>query len=398
MRGAVVVPFVLNAVLAALVACSGSIGALPPEEDGDDNNFVGPNGAGGRPSTPPQPGTGGSATGSESVAGGGAVQPGPAVPVVVDEIDDPALSETPNAKAVFGQNFEQVALGDPWLNSCKWKKHTQVEGSCGVNGSRCLHIKQDPFNTEPPLFPLPPETQRPPYPAGSDGQCYPYYSNTATDVVQDVVELPYGLEYSLSYDIYFQPGYDWARGGKLPGLAGKEWDSGCSIEDDGLKTDPGAHRWSVRVMWREDGASELYVYDQSRTPGNCGKRLRTKMPFVAGRWRAVTVFVKLNTSATASDGVAQLYFDGQLAQSLTGIKFRSTTDKGSLIRNIFFSTFFGGNESKRLFCKANPQNTTYCQPADPKIDTTWVPRDVAHVRFDNLAVHQGLRVRKAPGL
>lgn len=317
--------------------------------------------------------------------------------VIVDDITDPGLSETPNAKLVFSQTFDALSLGDPWLKACKWKKHARVEATCGVKGSPCLHIKQDPFNAEPSLFPLPPQNQRPPYPAGSAGQCYPHYTNTATDVVQDIVEVPSALEYSLSYDVYFQAGYDWARGGKLPGLSAKEWDSGCSKTEDGLQTDPGPHRWSVRVMWREGGANELYVYEQSRTPGLCGARLRTRMPFQTGKWRAVTVYVKLNSAAAARDGVAALYFDGTLAQSITGVQFRGTTEKASLIRNVFFSTFFGGNEAKRLYCKGHPSNATYCQPPDPKIETTWVPKDVAHVLFDNITVHEGLHIRRAPG-
>ncbi|MDX2018793.1 MAG: hypothetical protein SF187_01025 [Deltaproteobacteria bacterium] len=317
---------------------------------------------------------------------------------IIDDIDDPVLIETPNAKLVYSQNFDGLRAGDTWLNACKWKKHVRVEATCGLKSTPCLHVKHDPFTKEPPLFPLPPENDRPPYPPGSTGQCFPYYTNTATDVLQDVVELPYAAEYSLSYDIYFEPGYDWSRGGKLPGLSAKEWDSGCSIVGDGLRTDPGAARWSVRVMWREDGAAELYVYEQSRTPGLCGARLRTKMPFVTGQWRGVTVYVKLNSSATAKDGIAQVYFDGKLAQSITGMRFRATTTKASLIRHIFFSTFFGGNEEKRLFCQMHPADPMYCQPADPKLDITWVPRDVAHVMFDNVAVHAGLRVRKGAGL
>ena len=298
---------------------------------------------------------------------------------------------------VFTQNFDSLATGSTWLSSCKWRKHTKVTDSCGVT-SKCLRIKQDPFCKEPPLFPLPPEDQRPTYPSVPPCEvCSPFYTNTGTDVVQAVQPVTIGDEYSLNYDLYFEPGYDWARGGKLPGLSGKEWDSGCSIEGDGLSTNPGPGRWSVRLMWRANGTNELYVYDQDRIPGACGTRSPTSITFTTGRWYAITIYVKLNTSATARDGIAGLYIDGQAARVESSIRFRGETTSNSRINQIFFSTFFGGNESKRLYCKQNPGTSPYCTNPDPLIDVAWVPSNIAWLRFDNLAVYPGLRVRGAPG-
>ena len=73
--------------------------------------------------------------------------------------------------------------------------------------------------------------------------------------------------YTLSYNVYFEPGFDFAKGGKLPGLSANDFDSGCT-EDGNVKRTP--QRWSERVMWRENGRVELYSYDQSRPSGNCG--------------------------------------------------------------------------------------------------------------------------------
>jgi hypothetical protein len=309
-------------------------------------------------------------------------------------------SPTPRAtpRPVFTQDFDGLADGSAWLSSCKWKKHTRVTDACGVSG-KCLRIAQDSFCKEPPLFPLPPVDERPSYPSSAPCEvCSPYYTNTGTDVVQAVQAITLGDEYSLNYDLYFEPGYDWARGGKLPGLSGKEWDSGCSIEGDGIPTDPGPARWSVRLMWRASGTNELYVYDQDRLPGACGTRSPTPITFTTGRWYAITVYVKLNTTASAHDGVAALYIDGQLARQETGIRFRAETTANSRINQIFFSTFFGGNESKRIYCLSHQGEAPYCATPDPTPDKTWVPANVSYLRFDNLTVYPGLRVRAAAGL
>jgi hypothetical protein len=301
------------------------------------------------------------------------------------------------ARPVFAQAFDSLSTGSTWLSSCKWNKHTRVTDACGVSG-KCLRIKQDPFCKEPPLFPLPPVSERPSYPANPPCEvCSPYYTNTGTDVVQQVQPLALADEYTLNYDIYFEPGYDWARGGKLPGLSAKEWDSGCSIEGDGLPTDPGPARWSVRLMWRAGGATELYVYDQDRVPGACGTRSPTAIPFTTGRWYAISIYVKLNSTSATNDGIAALYINGQTARYETGIKFREEISSNSRINQIFFSTFFGGNESKRLYCQQHPGEAPYCTNPDPTPDASWVPAGIAWLRFDNMAVYPGLRVRAAPG-
>ncbi|HEY0713625.1 MAG TPA: hypothetical protein VGF45_13180, partial [Polyangia bacterium] len=301
------------------------------------------------------------------------------------------------APAVFSQNFDSLAVDSTWLKSCKWNKHVRVREGCGVGGSKCLRIAHDPDNREPPLFPLPLPEERPPYPAGSTGVCAPYYTNTGTDVVQALQPLPPADEYSLLYDIFFENGYDWARAGKLPGLTAQEWDSGCSTDSDGLPTDPGPNRWSVRVMWRDLGTTELYVYDQDRLPGACGLRAATPIPFATGKWMALSIYLRLNSGAATKDGEARMYIDGKLARAETGLRLRAETAGRSQIRNIFFSTFFGGNESKRLYCMRQPDDQAFCAVKDPRIEVTWVPKNVSVVSFDNIAVYPGLRIRKAPG-
>lgn len=355
-------------------------GASPPGSEGGAGSSTGGGGGG---ST-----TGGGGMGSGGAPGGGPGGAGSA---------SGQGGEASAPKPIFAQPFDTLATDSPWLSSCKWKKHTRVTEACGVAGTKCLRIAQDPINKEPSLFPLPPLDDRPPYPSGSNGVCEPYYTNTATDVVQAVQPIDPQVEVTLAYDIFFEEGFDWARGGKLPGLSAKEWDSGCSVEGDGLSTDPGPARWSVRLMWRAAGTNELYVYDQDRAPGACGTRAPSPMPFSTGKWHAVSVYVKLNTTADSRDGIARMYIDGALMRNEEGLRLRGTDSKASKITNIFFSTFYGGNEAKRLHCLTHPDDR-YCKPADPNVQTTWAPQRTGFIRFDNVAVYPGLWVRRSPGL
>ncbi|MEC5399017.1 polysaccharide lyase [Uliginosibacterium sp. H1] len=186
-----------------------------------------------------------------------------------------------------------------------------------------------------------------------------------------MVPIPSGKEYSFSYDLMFENGWEWVRGGKLPGLAATVHDSGCSQS-------PGTDKWSARIMWRADADNETYVYRQGRAPGVCGDRTASNRKFVVGSYQAVTVYVKVNSTASTSDGIVRLYINGALAAEQSGVKFRAVGTTASEVSNIMFSTFFGGTN------KAG--------------DATWSPSKTVYARFDNLVVTPGLRVRAAPGM
>ncbi|KAG0341954.1 hypothetical protein BG004_005842 [Podila humilis] len=63
----------------------------------------------------------------------------------------------------------------------------------------------------------------------------------------------------LEYQMLFQPGFDWVKGGKLPGiLSGSEGDAGCKTGCSGGGT--AENCFSTRMMWRADGEGELYLY------------------------------------------------------------------------------------------------------------------------------------------
>lgn len=60
----------------------------------------------------------------------------------------------------------------------------------------------------------------------------------------------------LSYEVAFDEGYEFVLGGKLPGIRGGPDPNGCS----GGSQPNGSDCFSVRIMWRTNGAGEAYSY------------------------------------------------------------------------------------------------------------------------------------------
>jgi hypothetical protein len=146
--------------------------------------------------------------------------------------------------------------------------------------------------------------------------------------------LPAGADAArLSYWVRFPEGFDFVRGGKLPGLYGGRGNSGGEIPD-------GSNGFSLRLMWREAGAAEVYAYlPTSERHGT--SLLRGRFAFVPGRWHHVVQEVVLNRPGH-DDGVVSMVLDGQFAGAANGLRMR---DVASLrIDGIFFDLFFGGSD------------------------------------------------------
>lgn len=190
-------------------------------------------------------------------------------------------------------------------------------------------------------------------------------------IVQSIPLGEAGTDYTLSYDVRFDPGFPFVEGGKLHGL-GPEWPvaGGNPIRPDG---------WSARVMWRAKGRAELYSYhqDQRDQYGDHGTVV-APTAFVPGRWQAVSLHVRLNDPA-AANGLVELFVDGRLVERQVGIRLRGSDAPHARITRFLFSTFHGGN---------GPE---------------WAPRDAqgryatVHALFDNIAVERGAHVRTKPG-
>lgn len=166
----------------------------------------------------------------------------------------------------------------------------------------------------------------------------------------------------LSYDVFFPPGFQWVKGGKLPGVCigtkpdecanGKEWTATAG---------------SVRVNFKDDGAAAAYVYlalpggsdgayaaqgSNYKDAADIGKRsgednapghhiwLKKSggLRFKSGEFNSVRLHVTLNTPGL-KNGSLSLTVNGE-TRSLTDVVFR--TSASVRINAVNFVSFFGG--------------------------------------------------------
>ncbi|KAJ7188249.1 polysaccharide lyase family 14 protein [Mycena filopes] len=216
------------------------------------------------------------------------------------------------------------------------------------NGASDLAFVDDPF----PKSPAPGTTAsagpvlQVTYPAGSfsgntgGAQFYNLWNTTQSSGFQSMV---------LSYEIAFDEDYDWVKGGKLPGLRGGTPD-GCS---GGNKSD-GFECFTTRLMWRPNGAGEVYAYIPS--PDNlCNEKnvqcndefgisiARGSFTFSSGQWNHVTMLVQLNNPVDVANGNIELYFNDVQALAQQDLQIRASSN--ITIGGLYFSTFFGGSDS-----------------------------------------------------
>ncbi|KAF5365566.1 hypothetical protein D9757_010897 [Collybiopsis confluens] len=130
------------------------------------------------------------------------------------------------------------------------------------------------------------------------------------------IDLSRAQNVSLTYRVFFPADFEWVLGGKLPGLyGGKE---GCSGGKDAQEMGC----FSTRLMWRKDGAGELYLYaPKMQSPSLCadphsvcdqsyGYSIgRGTFYFARGGWTEVSQTVVLNTPGK-QDGVFWLDVNG----------------------------------------------------------------------------------------
>ncbi|KAF5317112.1 hypothetical protein D9611_003952 [Ephemerocybe angulata] len=155
----------------------------------------------------------------------------------------------------------------------------------------------------------------------------------------------------VSYEVAFQDGFDWVKGGKLPGLRGGLNSTGCS---GGNQPTPTGDCFSVRLMWRKNANGELYAYIPTankicdRKNVVCNSDFGTSFNrgsfgFVTGRWSRITLLVQLNNPPNVANGQIKLYYNDELAADAQELQIRSSDAVSA--NGLFFSTFFGGNDA-----------------------------------------------------
>ncbi|WP_242424053.1 polysaccharide lyase [Frankia sp. EI5c] len=173
------------------------------------------------------------------------------------------------------------------------------------------------------------------YPAGSASQASVEADGAPSGGAQVYLLLRDGPrdELHLSYRVRFGKGFQFARGGKLPGLFGGTHVAGGHTPD-------GTNGFSTRYMWRSGGKGQVYAYLPASTQYGTTLGLGT-WEFVPGRWTAVQQRVRLNTPGRA-DGSLTVWIDGREVFRQDGMLYRSTP--ALRIEGVFFSTFFGGDD------------------------------------------------------
>ena len=150
----------------------------------------------------------------------------------------------------------------------------------------------------------------------------------------------------VRYRVRFPTGFDFVKGGKLPGLyAGSPPSGGDRVT--------GENGWSVRLMWRRGGKGELYEYIYNKG-GDYGLSVgRGSFRFARGRWVAVELEVVLNQPGRRN-GIARLWVDDKAVIEQRGVVYR-TRETGATA-GLMFSTFFGGGD------------TSWATPRDQHVD------------------------------
>jgi len=149
----------------------------------------------------------------------------------------------------------------------------------------------------------------------------------------------------LRYYVRFAEGFDFVKGGKLPGLYGGTVLSGGNIPD-------GTNGLSTRYMWRRSGDGEVYTY--LPTSEDFGTSLgRGAWRFQPGRWYLLEQEVTLNAPGQR-DGRVRVWVDEKPMLDQGGLLFR--TVDSLKIEGLFFSTFFGGDDR------------TWAAPGDTYVD------------------------------
>jgi hypothetical protein len=138
---------------------------------------------------------------------------------------------------------------------------------------------------------------------------------------------------ALTYSVRFPSGFQFVKGGQLPGIyGGHEPFSGGSHNPNG---------WSMRLMWGSGGRGGIYAYT-AKTAGLGNAIGQGKFSWQAdGQWHTVTERVTVNTPG-AANGSVTLSYDGQQVIQQSGLDI---TDTNTPAAGLFFSTFFGGHDS-----------------------------------------------------
>ena len=166
-----------------------------------------------------------------------------------------------------------------------------------------------------------------------------------------------------AYDIFFEDGFEFQLGGKLPGLCGGKCYTGNALPQTG-------DGWSARIMWRKDGNAVQLIYfmGQKSEYGDDFKwdlnGTITQKQFTTGTWHRIVNKVTMNTISAPGNGDkngrVQTWLDGELALDVDTLRLRDYDTVH--VDKFYLSTFHGGSSAE------------------------WAPTHDCYIRYDNFTV------------
>ncbi|MCO4759078.1 MAG: hypothetical protein KC477_13745 [Oceanospirillaceae bacterium] len=146
---------------------------------------------------------------------------------------------------------------------------------------------------------------------------------------------------SFRFDIRFGEGFDWAHGGKMPGLSGVGGDNNATGQREPLAVEDGYDGFSLRSMYREDGRSVQYRYDLEQSEQDDAYQLGdNSYSFETGVTYTLEQWVILNT-AGEQNGTVLTWIDGQLVAARNDYLLRSSDEYG--INKVLIDIWAGGS-------------------------------------------------------
>ncbi|MEM6364209.1 MAG: polysaccharide lyase [Planctomycetota bacterium] len=146
-------------------------------------------------------------------------------------------------------------------------------------------------------------------------------------------KVPASESATCQYRLRFAEGFEFAKGGKLPGLAGGTATTG--------RKRPSGDGWTARLMWRRYGDAVLYLYHLDQRE-RYGDDFPLNVRFQANRWYDIRQRVTVNREHQ-NDGRVQVWVDGQEVLDQRNLRLR--LGNAAPVDLFYFSTFFGGRGS-----------------------------------------------------
>lgn len=209
--------------------------------------------------------------------------------------------------------------GSPWSAPNRSGELSTVTGTAAIAGDKALRVD---------------------YPAGGVGP-----GETGTQWPIRFADfngaIPAGYDsLFLRYYVYFEEGFDFVKGGKLPGLMGGEdsWSRSGGNQPDGT------NGWTMRFMWRTGGEAVVYAYlpPGKYKEGDWGTDIALNRAFTTGKWICIEQFIQVNTIGN-EDGKLKVWMDDELVLDLDDVLYRTVDNDAGKIGGIYVSTFHGGN-------------------------------------------------------